>query len=333
MIAWVLGDRFRVLKNPGTKNNHIGVPLTLLELGDSYDVAVLEIGTNHHGEVEYLAKIAQPNIALITNIGPSHLEFFKNLQGVYREKSALLEHLRAPCLGILNADDRLLKKRLSEKDGYGVMLGAGLKNRSDFRATKIKNVADRLEFSVNEHPGFSLDTLGYLNIYNAVMSVVCARVLGMEYERIRERLKVFEFPQDRLRLVQLQDIRFINDTYNANPVSLNHALDVLDVYPAKGRKIFVMGDMMELGLQRNFFHCQAGERVAEICDAFISVGKLSRLAADAAKSSGLNEGNIFVCDDSVQAREILFKKIAPTSSDIILVKGSRAMRMEEVFNF
>jgi UDP-N-acetylmuramoyl-tripeptide--D-alanyl-D-alanine ligase len=155
----------------------------------------------------------------------------------------------------------------------------------------------------------------------------------MEYERIRERLKVFEFPQDRLRLVQLQDIRFINDTYNANPVSLNHALDVLDVYPAKGRKIFVMGDMMELGLQRNFFHCQAGERVAEICDAFISVGKLSRLAADAAKSSGLNEGNIFVCDDSVQAREILFKKIAPTSSDIILVKGSRAMRMEEVFNF
>jgi UDP-N-acetylmuramoyl-tripeptide--D-alanyl-D-alanine ligase len=331
MIAWVLEKQFKVLKNPGTENNHIGVPLTLLNLDNSYDVAVLEVGTNHYGEVEYLAKIVQPNIALITNVGPSHLEFFKNLEGVYKEKSSLLDYLKKPCISILNADDKLLKKRLSGKNNREIALGVGLKGRCDFRAKNIKNTWERLEFGVNKDGGFSLNALGFLNIYNALMSIACARVLGMEYKDISERLAQFTFPKNRLHLTQLQNIKFINDTYNANPVSLNHALDVLENYPAKGRKIMVMGDMMELGLQKDFFHCQAGQRVAEVCDAFISVGKLSRLAAEAAKSSGLCEGNIFICEDSTQAREILFEKISPNSNDIVLVKGSRAMKMEEVF--
>ena len=331
MIAWVLGAGFNVLKNPGTKNNHIGLPLTLLGLDNSYDVAVLEVGTNHHGEVEYLGKIAQPNIALITNVGPSHLEFFKNLEGVCKEKSALLKYLKNPCLAILNSDDKLLKKRIAQDDSPGITFGVGLKSRCEFRASQIKNTWQDLRFLVNKGQGFTLNTFGYLNIYNALMAIACARILGMEYKDIAGRLAQFSFPQDRLSLTELNGIKFINDTYNANPVSLNHALDVLENYPAKGRKIFVMGDMMELGLQRNFFHCQAGERAAEVCDAFVSVGKLSRLAAEAAKSSGLNERNIFICENSAQARDILFKTIAPTPEDVVLVKGSRAMRMEEVF--
>ena len=332
MVACVLGGQFRVLKNPGTKNNHIGVPLSLLDLDNSYDAAVLEIGTNHHGEVGYLGEIVQPNIALITNIGPSHLEFFKNLDGVYKEKITLLDHLKKPYLSVLNADDKLLKKSLIKKSDSKITLSVGLKNHCEFRASKIRNTCHNLGFCVNGKDGFTLESLGFLNVYNALMAIACGRILGMGYEDIMGRLAQFSFPEDRLQLRELQNIKFINDTYNANPVSLNHALDVLETYPAKGRRIFVMGDMMELGLQRNFFHCQAGERVAQVCDAFISVGKLTRLAAEAAKSSGLSEKNIYVCENSSEAREILFNKVSPTPNDIVLVKGSRAMKMEEVFN-
>ncbi|MCX5705936.1 MAG: UDP-N-acetylmuramoyl-tripeptide--D-alanyl-D-alanine ligase [Candidatus Omnitrophica bacterium] len=331
MIAWVLENKFKVLKNPGTKNNHIGVPFALLDLDDSYDVAVLEIGTNHHGEVAYLGNIVQPDIACLINIGPSHLEFFKNLEGVYKEKSVLLEYLRKPGMAILNADDPLLKKRLATARALEIIVGVSLKGRADFRASKIRNSCEGLEFCVNRsQKAFNLGTLGYLNIYNALIAIACARVLGMEYNDIAARLKQFSFPKDRLQLASLNNVLFINDTYNANPVSLHHALDVLDKYPVKGRKILVMGDMMELGLQKDFFHCQAGERAAEVCDCFISVGKSTRMAAEAARSCGLSEKNIFICEDSVQAREVLFKMIAPTRDDIVLVKGSRSMRMEEV---
>lgn len=332
MISWVLENDFKVLKNPGTKNNHIGVPLALLELDDSYDVAVLEIGTNHHGEVAYLGNIVSPDIACLINIGPSHLESFKSLEGVFREKSALLEYLRQPGVSIVNSDDQFLKKCFAADKASGIVLGVSLKARADFRASKIKNSCDGLEFRVNKaREPFSLDTLGYLNIYNALIAIACARVLGMEYGDIASRLKQFSFPKDRLHLTSLNDVLFINDTYNANPVSLHQALDVLDKYPAKGRKILVMGDMMELGLQKDFFHCQAGERAAEVCDCFISVGKSTRLAAEAAKSCGLSEKYIFICEDSAQAREVLFNKILPNGDDIVLVKGSRSMRMEEVF--
>ncbi len=331
MIAWVLEKKFKVLKNPGTKNNHIGVPLTLLNLDDSYDVVVLEIGTNHRGEVAYLGNIVQPDIACLINIGPSHLEFFKNLEGIYKEKSSLLEYLRKPGISILNADDPLLNKRLAAGKATDIILGVSLKARADFRASKIMNSCEGLEFCVNKaQEAFILNTLGYLNIYNALITIACARVLGMEYSDIAARLKEFSFPKDRLQLANLNNVLFINDTYNANPVSLNHALDVLDKYPAKGRKILVMGDMMELGLQKDFFHCQAGERAAEVCDCFIGVGKSTRLAAEAARSCGLSKKNIFICENSTQAREVLFKKIVPTRDDIVLVKGSRSMRMEEV---
>jgi UDP-N-acetylmuramoyl-tripeptide--D-alanyl-D-alanine ligase len=294
-------------------------------------VAVLEIGTNHHGEVAYLGNIVSPDIACLINIGPSHLEFFKNLEGVYKEKSSLFEYLRKPGMAVLNADDPLLNKYLAAGKAKDIILGVSLKARADFRASKVMSSCEGLEFCVNKaKETFSLNTLGYLNIYNALIAIACARVLGMEYSDIAERLKQFSFPKDRLELANLNNVFFINDTYNSNPVSLHHALDVLDKYPAKGRKILVMGDMMELGLQKDFFHCQAGERAAEVCDCFIGVGKSTRLAAEAARSSGLSEKNIFICENSAQAREVLLKKIVPTRDDIVLVKGSRSMRMEEV---
>jgi UDP-N-acetylmuramoyl-tripeptide--D-alanyl-D-alanine ligase len=331
MIAWVLSKEFKVLKNEGTKNNHIGLPQTLLALDSSYDFAVLEAGTNHPGEIEYLAKICRPNIGVITNIGHSHLEFLKDLKGVYREKCSLLKYLRKPNVALLNADDALLKNRIDKKEKGVVTFSFGIKNRADFFASDIRRDNGKIEFSVNAKFRFTLNALGYHNIYNALIAISTARLLGLEYGDIAGSLASFSLPQNRLNLIELKKIKFINDTYNSNPVSLKQALDALHNFRVRGRKIFIMGDMLELGPQKESFHYQVGSFAAGICDVLVTVGELSKKAAQGARESGFK--NIFVCATSLEARDILFKKIAPCPEDVVLVKGSRSMKMEEVLNF
>ncbi len=331
MISRVLSCKFKVLKNIGTENNHIGLPMALLNLDKSHDLAVLEIGSNHFGEVGYLAGICLPNIGVITNIGPAHLEHFGNLSGVFKEKYTLVRQLKSPGIAVLNSDDGLLNKQLTIKKGTGLILGLGINNRADFSASGIKSLSGKLEFLVNKKYRFTLKTLGYYNIYNALAAIAVARVFGMSYEEISRRLRAFDFPQGRLKARKLGNIRFIDDTYNSNPLSLKQALEVLANLKVKGRKIFVMGDMLELGKCRELFHRQAGRQAASVCDALITVGGLSRLSAQSARDSGFSARNIFSCEDSRQAREILFSKLSPGKDDVVLVKGSRRMRMEEVF--
>ncbi len=328
MIACILSKKFKVLKTSGTKNNQIGLPLALLNLDSSYDFAVLELGTNHPGEIEYLAKICLANIGVITNIGPAHLEHLDGFNGVFKEKRSLLYNLEKPHIAILNGDDALLKNKIAAKT-HNITFTFGIKNRCDFRAVRIRNFNWELDFLVKQK--FRLKTLGYYNVYNALASIAVARIFGMGYPDISRALANFKFPQSRLSLLELNKVRFIDDTYNANPVSLKEALDVLGSFNVKGRKIFIMGDMFELGSRRESFHRQAGQRASSVCDTFITVGELSRLAAEAAKISGFDIKNIFTCDTSAQARDILFNKVLPKEDDVVLVKGSRLMKMEEVF--
>jgi UDP-N-acetylmuramoyl-tripeptide--D-alanyl-D-alanine ligase len=147
---------------------------------------------------------------------------------------------------------------------------------------------------------------------------------------IAKRLSTFKFPEGRMNFVTARKIRFIDDTYNSNPLSLKYALELLADYRAKGRKILVMGDMLELGKSQEEFHRQAGLQAARACDIMVAVGKLSELAAHTARSSGLNAKGIFICKSAHEARDILLNKISPKEDDIVLVKGSRAMKMEEV---
>lgn len=331
MIAHVLSAKFRVLKNEGTKNNPIGLPMTLRNLNSSHDMAVLEVGTNHFGEVEYLAKICLPNIGVITNIGASHLEFFNDLKGVLKEKYALLDNLEDPRIAILNTDDSLLRKKISGKTKKPFVFSFGIKNRCDFSASNIKFKDGRYVFLVNKRFRFTLNTCGYYNIYNALAAITLGRLYGISHKDIAEALASFNFPRSRLKLLELGKIRFIDDTYNSNPLSLMHALEAFDNFKAKGRKIFVMGDMLELGKSAGLFHRRAGRRIAQVCDLLITVGELSKLSARTAERFGFSEGNIFTCESSGEARDTLFNKIALEADDIVLVKGSRSMKMEEVF--
>jgi UDP-N-acetylmuramoyl-tripeptide--D-alanyl-D-alanine ligase len=153
----------------------------------------------------------------------------------------------------------------------------------------------------------------------------------MEYKDIVSCLANFEFLQGRLKFIKLDDITFIDDTYNSNPLSLVEALNALENFVTRGRKIFVMGDMLELGSRKDMFHYQAGQKAARVCDAFITVGRLSKLAAQSAQASGFDQRNIFSCESCSDARDVLFNKVSPRKDDIVLVKGSRLMNMEEIF--
>jgi UDP-N-acetylmuramoyl-tripeptide--D-alanyl-D-alanine ligase len=331
MLAWILSSQAKVLRNPGTQNNDIGVPLTLLRLNTTHNFAVLELGTNHFGEISHLVNIVQPNLGVITNIGPAHLEHLRDLSGVYKEKISLLKNLSAPSIGILNADEPRFRRIKNNKQTF--IITYGIKNKCDFQARAIKLTSKRIiEFKVNSNykQPMRLNTIGYANIYNALAAITVARLLGWNFASISQRLEAFVFPPGRMQLIRLNGIPFIDDTYNANPTSLSEALGVFGGVKVKGRRILVMGDMLELGQSSERFHRQAGIQIAHTCDIFISVGRLAQIAADWAVRLGLNKDCVFSCQDSQRAGNLLFKALKPDCRDLILVKGSRLMNMEEV---
>lgn len=331
MVAAVLSVRYRTLKNQGTRNNAIGLPLTLLKLRRGDQAAVLELGTNHFGEIACLARTAEPGIGIITNIAAAHLKYFGSLRGVMREKVSLLAALKSPRLALVNADDRFLARASSLK-GQGLkVLSFGINSPADFSASGLKLLPGGWEFTVNRKHKFRLKSFGRHNIYNALAAIACGRLLGVSYRAMRDPLHGFDFPAGRMNYRLLNQVGFIDDTYNSNPFSLQHALDTLALLSAKGRRILMMGDMLELGRREESFHIRAGQAAAGVCDVLITVGALSRLAAEAARGSGLAAGSVFCCENSRQARQVLKSRVAPKKGDLVLVKGSRLMKMEEVF--
>lgn len=331
MVAHLLSARYNVLKNEGTKNNQIGLPLALLGLNSGHDLAVLEIGSNHFGEVGYLAGICLPNIGIITNIGPSHLEHFRGLEGVFREKISLVRNLEGPRIAVLNADDRFLKAEINKTDNPVFVIGVALNQKADFCVSALKFGDRGINFTVNRKHRFELKSPARHNLYNALTAIAVARIFGIDYQSIGRKLSGFNFPQSRFNPVTLNNVKFIDDTYNSNPFSLSQALQSLGELKVKGRKILIMGDMLELGDQELDFHAQAGRDAARVCDALIAVGRLSEEAAAAARQSGLDSKRVFTCRSADQAREFLFGKLSPDGDDVILVKGSRRMKMEQVF--
>ncbi|MBU1125744.1 MAG: UDP-N-acetylmuramoyl-tripeptide--D-alanyl-D-alanine ligase [Candidatus Omnitrophica bacterium] len=332
MLSWVLSKKWKVLRSEGTRNNHIGVPMALLGLNRTQELVIVELGSNHFGEIGYLAGIAQPTLGIITGIGSSHLEFLGDLTGVSREKLSLIEKLISPSVAVLNADDPLLRKAMVKKRGANISVSFGITHPADFSAGDIRFVNGAWRFKVNKRHYCRLDTLGQFNIFNALATIAVARILGMGYKEISARLAKFSFPARRLKMVRMHKVRFIDDTYNSNPSSVHHALEALARTRVKGRRIFVMGDMLELGAQTNALHRQMGDRIARICDEVITVGEFSRLSVEGILPSDSPLKNVFCCANSAEAKDILFTKIIPKEDDLVLVKGSRGMRMEEIFS-
>jgi UDP-N-acetylmuramoyl-tripeptide--D-alanyl-D-alanine ligase len=330
MLSWILGDKYCVLKNEGTKNNHIGVPMTLLGLRSCHEAAVVELGSNHFGEIEYLADIVAPTVGIITNIGPSHLEFFQSLDGVCREKTSMLAGLKHPSIGILNADDPFLQPLIAKGSCEAFFLGFGHKHAAEFRVTRIVPVPGGFSFSINNRNTFVIRTPGRHNVYNAAAAIAAAKILGVTDRNIFRRLKSFVPLKGRMHMVTVGKVRFIDDSYNANPLSLQHALDALGSIKTHGRKIMVLGDMLELGHGEDKFHIEAGGRIADIADIFVAVGRKAMLAAEAAVSRGMDKRCVYNCRSSSQAKDVLFGRLELKKDDLVLLKGSRGMKLDSI---
>jgi len=325
MIAGALSSKFNVLKNEGTKNNHIGVPLTLLKLNDSHDMCVVEMGTNHRGEIRLLAGIASPTVAVITNIGPSHLEFFGDLKGVFAAKREILETLRVGSLVVINGDDEYLS---TIKSRIFKIMRFGLNIINDFQASGVSADGASIRFTLNYRSPFTLNLIGAHNVYNALAAIAIAYNFDISYLATKKVLSEYSPAGMRLNARQVGDVTVIDDAYNSNPLSMKSAIKALTEYPAKGRWV-VSADMLELGQREKEFHSMVGEAIARSgFNGLITFGNLSRHTSLRALECGMNKNRVWHCSDRAEIADILKKSM--DKGDAVLVKGSRAMRMEEV---
>jgi UDP-N-acetylmuramoyl-tripeptide--D-alanyl-D-alanine ligase len=325
MIYEVLSPRFKVLKNEGTKNNHLGVPQTLLKLDDTHEVCVLEMGMNHKGEIRALSDIARPDIAIITNVGPSHLKFLKNLDGVFKAKREITEFLKKGGLLLVNGDDKYLS---ALKAGPFRIKRFGFDDKNDFQASLLSASLEQVEFLLNGKERFRLNVLGTHNVYNALAAIAVARHFDIGYGSIRKSLARYKPADMRLNIRQVGGIVVIDDAYNSNPLSMQSALQAMKVVPATSKWI-VSADMLELGSGEKDFHKMIGESVAGYgFDGLLTFGRLSRYTHDRALECGMPRDNTRHCSSRAEIADMLRRKVGKGGA--VLVKGSRAMKMEEV---
>lgn len=322
LMAEVLSKRFCILKNYMTENNEIGVSKTLFKLTPYHQAVVLEFGTNHFGEIERLSAVGQPTIAVLTTIGDSHLEFLKNKQGVFREKSKIFLRTKTCHAVVYNNDDPWLRK-ISCLAGRLRKITFGIDTPAKFRAQKIAYSQTGLSFYVGRER-FSLKTLSRENIYNALAVIAVGRLLGISYESIRRSLACAAFPKGRQNITRADGVWLIDDTYNANPTSVASALHTLSRFPSKGKRFFVFGDMLELGKASASAHRKIGNlAIKHHVDHLFTFGRWSKLASNAVEKKIASHH--FVSHKNIVS--VLKKNVCP--GDVILFKGSRGMHMEK----
>ena len=332
MVAAVLGEKYTVLKTEGNLNNDIGVPLTLLRLKPEHEVAVLELGMNHAGEIDYLSAIVEPDMVLMTNIGDSHIEHFGSREKILEAKSEIFRHAKPGAPAIINGDDPLLAT-LPEKEPFPFMTvgsGEGL----DYRAEDLHSDGkSRLTCTVTTPRGrfrAEIPALGEHMIYPALMATAVGERFQLTHEEIAAGLLHFAPTKMRMNILHRGDgITILNDTYNANPQSMRAAVEVLA--DAKGDfKAAVLGDMFELGPLAPALHAGIGEYLAKAgIPCLVAVGELAKHIYDAAKAAGVPECRY--CEDKEQAKKALDDLVRPNAT--ILVKASRGMALEELVEY
>src|SRR5580700_6811774 len=325
-IAHVLSTRFRVLKSEGNFNNHFGLPLMLLKLEPEYDVAVIEMGMSHAGEIRALAKIAQPEIGVVTNVAPVHLEFFDSLAGIARAKYELVESLPANGVVVLNADDEYVSQFGRDFNGKVVMYGTGA--TANVRAERIQSKGtEGAEFDVvigGVHEHAKLPLVGEHNVLNALAAVAVGLERGLKPAEAVGALAALAPAEKRGQVLQVGNITVINDCYNSNPKALEAMVDALATMAAK-RRIVVAGEMLELGPAGEEMHRQAGEHIAEKkIDVLVGVRGLAQAMVEGARKVGTPAEFVTTPEEAGEwlAREA-------RDGDVVLLKASRGVKLEK----
>jgi UDP-N-acetylmuramoyl-tripeptide--D-alanyl-D-alanine ligase len=328
LVAAVLARRYNTLRSRSSYNNEIGLPLTLLQLTAAHQRVVLEMGMYDVGEIAELAQIARPHVGVVTNIGPVHLERAGSMERIAQAKAELVEALPSDGTAILNYDDPLVRD-MAERTPARVFY-YGLSPRADLWASGIQGmglegIRFRLHYA-SETIHLRVPLLGRHSVHTALRAAAVGLVEGEGWQEIVEGL---QGGAQQLRLVAVDGINgstVLDDTYNASPQSTLAALNLLD--ELDGRKIAVLGDMLELGVYEEEGHRKVGLRVIESVDVLITVGRLGRIIGEEAQRWGFPSSNVHILENNSQTIELLRDSITP--EDVILVKGSRAMQMEEV---
>ncbi|MCR4425746.1 MAG: UDP-N-acetylmuramoyl-tripeptide--D-alanyl-D-alanine ligase [Firmicutes bacterium] len=334
MIASVLETEHRVLATSGNMNNEIGMPLTLLGLRPDHDVAVVEMAMRGPGQIADLARIARPDVGVVTNVGDAHIEFFGTRNGIARAKGELITSLPVSGLAVLNGDDPFTREMRTWTSARSILFGFAEGN--DVRADEIQTGEAGVSFSliVGGEPlddtRFTVPLPGRHNVLNALAALAVGVELGVSPGSMASGLLAFTPSDKRMHFVSSSSgYTIVDDTYNANPDSMKCAVTAAIEYAAGRRVIVVFGNMLELGGRAEAAHREVGRHVfGSHIDAIITVGDLAAIAARAAVDAGMDPRRAVVCATNREAALAVASMAEP--GDVVLVKGSRGMRMEEI---
>lgn len=330
LIAAVLGGQFPTLWSEASFNNDIGVPATLMRLEKSHQAAVLEVGTNHPGELAPLVRMVQPRYGVITTIGREHLEFFGNVAGVANEEGWLAELLPADGKLFVNGDNEWTER--VGRRARAAVIRVGFNEGNAWRAHAVRMAAQGMTFQVDgpqpELDGeYEINLFGRHQIVNALFAIAVGGNFGLGRAVIQRGLATCRPAKMRLQLWEANGVRVLDDTYNANADSMLAALEVLKDLPCKGRRVAVLGDMAELGAHSEAAHAEVGRAAAELgVSQLFAVGEMASVMARAARDAGLNR--VIELADVDVACEALKTFLKP--GDVVLLKASRATRLERV---
>jgi UDP-N-acetylmuramoyl-tripeptide--D-alanyl-D-alanine ligase len=324
-IAHVLATKFRVLKSEGNFNNHFGLPLMLLKIEPEHDIAVIEMGMSHAGEIAELAKIAQPEIGVVTNVAPVHLEYFNSIADIARAKYELIQSLPASGTAVLNADDEYVSQ--FGRDFHGKVVTYGFSPSADVRAENLQSQGifgssfDAVIGSCREKA--TLPLLGAHNIFNALAAVAVAVERGLTPSEAVEALATLAPADKRGQVVKLGNITVINDCYNSNPKALDAMVDALANTPA-ARRIVVAGEMLELGPSAEEMHRRSGRHMAQKrVDMLLGVRGLAAPMVEAAKAEGIRAEFVATPEEAGGWLENETRE-----GDVVLLKASRGVKLE-----
>jgi len=332
MIAAVLATKYNVLKTEGNMNSREGMPLTLLRLDSSHEIAVIEMGMSQASEIDYLSGIAKPDVAVITNVGDAHIENLGSRENIFKAKCEIFNHLKPGGTAILNGDDELLCTLRNAVPFETVFCGTN--QGADYRAADISadqgNSIRCTAVTPGETYEMEIPALGRHMIYPALMAAAVGARFGLSREQILEGILCFKPTKMRMNVLRRgQDITILNDAYNANPQSMRAAIGVLSDSKS-AFKLAVLGDMFELGSLAAALHAGVGEYLGKAgIHCLVAVGELSEHMARAAEKAGVPA--VFHCTDKGAAIPVLKDTVRPNST--ILVKASRGMAMEELVDY
>ncbi|MEP7150771.1 MAG: UDP-N-acetylmuramoyl-tripeptide--D-alanyl-D-alanine ligase [Nitrospira sp.] len=333
MVAQVVTQRWKTLKTEGNLNNRIGVPQTLFQLAPRHQAAVIEMGVDQQGQTTRLCEIAKPTIGVITNIGPDHLEFFGSMEGSAQAKAELLDHLPQDGAVVLNADDEYFDYLAARAQCRVVAFGRSPK--ADIRAVNIRSddkggtVFGLVLPGKSRQPEVRIRTQGTHNVSNALAAAGVGFVLGLSGTAIAEGLAKFRPAAMRSQISTSHGVQVINDCYNANPASMKAAIQLLAEMSQGKRSIAVLGDMLELGAGSKQMHREVGAFLAgQEIGYLLACGVLGRELAEGSRRAGMPTNRITELPDAAAAGDALTAMVR--QGDVVLVKASRGMRMEQV---